>query len=926
MSTVFDSLTNRRAIIDRRLLADRIAALAQTHGSNSTALREAVVGVLREAIAAGREEAARRLAARPTRGRETVSALAFLMDQVLRLLYDATVQYLYPSSNRSTGERVTLVAVGGYGRGEMAPHSDVDIGFITPWKPTGWTEQIIESMLYSLWDLGLKVGHSSRSVDETMRMAKADLTVRTALLEARYIWGDRPLYEEVSARFDADVMQGTARTFVAEKLTERDERHKRMGDSRYVVEPNVKEGKGGLRDLHTLFWIGKYVNRVHSVSELVDAGLLTRNELRQFQKAEDFLWAVRCHLHMITGRAEDRLTFDLQLELAARMHFLARSGRSAVERFMRYYFLNAKTVGDLTAVFLAHLDDIWAARGRRYIPSFFRRPRKLDGFILDRGRLSLPSDDFFQKDPVRLLEIFAVADRHDLAIHPTAMRAASRDAGLIDRRVRKDPRANAAFMDVLTSPRDPETVLRWMNEATVFGRFIPDFGRVVAQMQFDMYHHYTVDEHTIRAVGLLARIEKGELPEDHPLATVLMDKLLSRRALYVSVLLHDIAKGRGGDHSVLGAEVALKLCPRLGMTAAETETVAWLVRYHLLMSATAFKRDLSDYKTILDFIETVQSPERLRLLLILTVVDIRAVGPGVWNSWKRQLLGNLFEAAEEVLRLGHKQKGRGERVAAKQEAVQAALALPDNVFASLKKRLPESYWVAEPEDILEQNVRHIMAAGKSSLAIAAEVYPQRGATLVTIYAADHPGLFYRIAGAIHLAGGSIIDARIHTMRDGMAIDNFLVQDPLGGRFDNPDQLDRIRRMIEDALANRHKLITKLEARPLTRTRAEAFQIVPNVLIDNKASNRFTVIEINARDRPALLFALANALFQSKVTVHSAHVATYGERAVDTFYVTDLLGGKIESKARLQTLERRLLEAAGASPEEMPDAERERVLA
>ncbi|MDF0545712.1 [protein-PII] uridylyltransferase [Sphingobium sp. H39-3-25] len=926
MSTVFDSLTNRRAIIDRRLLADRIAALAQTHGSNGTALREAIVGVLREAIAEGREEAARRLAARPTRGRETVSALAFLMDQVLRLLYDATVQYLYPSSNRSTGERVTLVAVGGYGRGEMAPHSDVDIGFITPWKPTGWTEQIIESMLYSLWDLGLKVGHSSRSVDETIRMAKADLTVRTALLEARYIWGDRPLYEEVAARFDADVMQGTARTFVAEKLAERDERHKRMGDSRYVVEPNVKEGKGGLRDLHTLFWIGKYVNRVHSVSELVDAGLLTRNELRQFQKAEDFLWAVRCHLHMITGRAEDRLTFDLQLELAARMHFLARSGRSAVERFMRYYFLNAKTVGDLTAVFLAHLDDIWAARGRRYIPSFFRRPRKLDGFILDRGRLSLPSDDFFQKDPVRLLEIFAVADRHGLAIHPTAMRAASRDAGLVDRRVRKDPRANAAFMDVLTSPRDPETVLRWMNEATVFGRFIPDFGRVVAQMQFDMYHHYTVDEHTIRAVGLLARIEKGELPEDHPLATVLMDKLLSRRALYVSVLLHDIAKGRGGDHSVLGAEVALKLCPRLGMTAAETETVAWLVRYHLLMSATAFKRDLSDYKTILDFIETVQSPERLRLLLILTVVDIRAVGPGVWNSWKRQLLGNLFEAAEEVLRLGHKQKGRGERVAAKQEAVQAALALPDTVFASLKKRLPESYWVAEPEDILEQNVRHIMAAGKASLAIAAEVYPQRGATLVTVYAADHPGLFYRIAGAIHLAGGSIIDARIHTMRDGMAIDNFLVQDPLGGRFDNPDQLDRIRRMIEDALANRHKLITKLEARPLPRTRAEAFQIVPNVLIDNKASNRFTVIEINARDRPALLFALANALFQSKVTVHSAHVATYGERAVDTFYVTDLLGGKIESKARLQTLERRLLEAAGASPEEMPDAERERVLA
>ena len=910
MPTPFDNLPNRRAIIDRRALSDRIAAAVSDRGRDTTAMRGAIVAELRIALEAGREEAVRRLEARPTRGREAVSALAFLIDQILRVLYDATTQYLYPISNPSTGERLTLIAVGGYGRGEMAPHSDVDIGFITPYKPTGWTEQVIESMLYSLWDLGLKVGHSSRSVDEAMRMAKADLTVRTAMLEARYIWGDRALYEETAARFNAEVMRDTARAFVAEKLAERDERHKRMGDSRYVVEPNVKEGKGGLRDLHTLFWIGKYVNRVRSVAELVDVGLLTAPELRQFQKAEDFLWAVRCHLHIITGRAEDRLTFDLQLEIATRTHFAARAGQSPVERFMRYYFLNAKTVGDLTAVFLAHLDDIWAARGRRYIPAFFRRPRKLDGFVLDRGRLSLPSEDFFRQDPVKLLEIFAVADRHGLAIHPTAMRAASRDAVLIDRKVRKDPRANAAFLDVLTSPRDPETVLRWMNEASVFGRFVPDFGRVVAQMQFDMYHHYTVDEHTIRAVGLLARIEKGEFKQDHPLATVLMDKLISRRVVYVAVLLHDIAKGRGGDHSILGAEVALKLCPRLGLTAAETETVSWLVRYHLLMSATAFKRDLADYKTILDFIEVVQSPERLRLLLILTVVDIRAVGPGVWNSWKRQLLGDLYEAAEEVLRLGHKQKGRTERVAAKQAALRETLALSDADFLALKKRLPESYWVAEPEDILAHNAQHILAAGEEPLSIAAEVYPLRGATLVTVYAADHPGLFYRIAGAIHLAGGNIIDARIHTMRDGMAIDNFLVQDPLGGRFDSPDQLARIKRSIEDALANRHKMVTKLEARPLPRTRAETFQIVPNVLIDNKASNRFTVIEVNARDRPALLFSLANALFQSKVTVHSAHVATYGERAVDTFYITDLLGGKIESKARLQTLERRLLEAAG----------------
>jgi [protein-PII] uridylyltransferase len=791
----------------------------------------------------------------------------------------------------------------------MAPHSDIDIGFLTPWKVTGWSEQVIESMLYSLWDMQLKVGHSSRSLDEMVRQAKADVTVRTALLEARYVWGDTGLYDEAAARFKAEVQADTARSFIAEKLAEREVRHKRMGDSRYVVEPNVKEGKGGLRDLHTLFWIGKYAYNVREPAELVEKGLFTKLEFRQFRRAENFLWAVRCHLHLITGRAEDRLTFDVQRELAERMRYADRPGMSKVERFMRFYFLQAKVVGDLTGVFLAHLDEKFAARGSRFgFPTLWRRPRKLKGFTLDRGRLALPRDSFFQEDPVRLIELFQLADLHVLEIHPLAMRAAARDAKLVDD-VRDNPRANALFLDVLTSPRNPETVLRWMNEAGVFGRFVPDFGRVVAQMQFDMYHHYTVDEHSIRAIGLLSQIERGELKEDHPLATGIFKQVAQRRALYVAVLLHDIAKGRGGDHSVLGAEVAERLCPRLGMTPAETETVAWLVRWHLIMSATAFKRDLSDFKTILDFAGQVQSPERLRMLLVLTIVDIRAVGPGVWNGWKRQLLADLYEATEEVLRLGHKQRGRTERIAAKQGELAELLQWDGQRMAAFKKRMTESYWIAEPADVLERNARQVDAAGNAQLSVEAQVYPERGATLVTVYAADHPGLFYRIAGAIHVAGGNIIDARIHTTRDGMALDNFLIQDPLGRPFDEEARLNRIKTMIADALANRAKLQDRLKAKPLVRARAEAFAIEPNVLIDNNASNRFTVIEINARDRPALLFHLAYALFQSKVTIHSAHVATYGERAVDTFYLTDLIGDKIESGGRLKTIERRLLDAA-----------------
>lgn len=899
-------IASQRAIVDRRALTDAVLAAVAEHGAKA---RPPVVELLREALAAGRAEIERRLIEKPSAGTDCAHAQAFLIDQLVRVIHDHVVGNVYRSSNRSTGERIAVAAVGGYGRGEMAPHSDVDIAFLTPGKQTHWCEQVIEAMLYFLWDLGLKVGHSSRSLDDVVRMAKSDLTIRTALLEGRYVWGDRELYEEGSRRFWAEAVAGTERQFVAEKLAERNDRHKRLGDSRYVVEPNVKEGKGCLRDLHTLYWIGKYIHKVRDPSELVAVGLLTAAEYRAFRRAENFFWAVRCHLHALTRRAEDRLTFDLQREVAARMNFSDRPGRSAVERFMQYFFLQAQQVGSLTGVFMAKLDDEFARQKKGFFASFRpRRKRRVGPFTIDNDKITVTGDDFFAKDPVRLIELFAIADREKIEIHPEVMRMARRDSGQIDAAVRKDPRANALFMDVLTSRNDPETVLRWMSEAGVFGRFVPDFGRVVAQMQFDMYHHYTVDEHTIRAIGLLAKIEKGEEREQHPLASTVIAKVASRKVLYVATLLHDIAKGRGGDHSVLGAEVAMKLCPRLGFSAAETEMVAWLVRWHLIMSDTSFKRDLADYKTIADFAGRVQSLERLRLLMLLTIVDIRAVGPGIWNSWKRQLLGDLYISTEEMLRLGHKQHGRVERIAAKKKAVAALLKERDPLIGTVGRQLGDAYWIAEPEDIIALNLQQLDRGHGQPLTVEAHYYSARGATLVTVLAADHPGLFYRIAGGIHLAGGNIIDARIHTARNGIAVDNFLVQDPLGRPLNEESQIARLKTAIADALANRVKLLPQLVARPLARPRSDAFDVRPIVIFDNTASNRFTVIEVGARDRPALLNRLAKALFEARLVVHSAHIATWGERAVDTFYVTDVLGEKVESETRLRSVEKRLLEA------------------
>jgi [protein-PII] uridylyltransferase len=826
-------IDHRRAIIDRRAVADRLGAAPNTDA----------VAILAEALASGREEVARRLAEQPGNGRATARATAFLCDQLVRLVHD------FVTGDTPSG--LALVGLGGTGRGEMAPFSDLDLMVLTPKTPTGEQERAAQKMLHLLWDLNLKVGHSVRSTAQLLALAREDMTVRTAFLEARWLWGDDAVFDLAFNRFRKEIVAGSASEFVAAKLAERDERHIRMGDSRYVVEPNVKDGKGGLRDLHTLYWIGKYVHGVERPADLVGAGLFTAAEFRRFDRAERFFWSVRCHLHLLAGRPEERLSFEYQPRIAQVMNYADRPGKSAVERFMQFYFINAKTVGDLTGLFLAQLDEQLGKKGFRFaLPTIRRRPRRLGGFVLDRGRISVPSDDFFRADPVRLLELFALAAREKLEVHPTAMRAATRDAALIGREVRHDPRANELFMEVLTSVHAPELALRWMNETGVFGRFVPDFGRVVAQMQFDMYHHYTVDEHSIRAIGLRARIDRGELKNDHPLSTAIIKQISSRRVLYVAVLLHDIAKGRGGDHSVIGAQIALKLAPRFGLDAAETETVSWLVRHHLLLSSTAFKRDLADPKTIEDFIRQVQSPERLRLLLILTVVDIRAVGPGVWTEWKRTLLRTLFEAAEERLRLGHKQHGRPEIVRDRQKELARALGWKASALRAHGRRLSDSYWLAEPLASLVANARQVAAAeariGEPVPNVEVEDDPESGATRVSVFTPDREGLFYRICAGIAAAGANIIDARIHTTRDGMALDNLLVIDGRGKAYADRRQRNRLVRAVERALVGTGS--PELPSADAHR-RAQAFDVAPSVAIADRASSRTTVVEQPAPPPP-----------------------------------------------------------------------------
>ena len=880
------------------VLARIDAALGQALGPASAGARlKPVWGEVRAMLA-------ERRAARPGRGRAHARELARATDLLIAHLF---------AHAGGAGEKLGVMAVGGYGRGELAPYSDIDLLFLTEAKASPRTATIVQATLHALWDLGLKVGHATRTPDEVVRQAKADLTIRTAMLDARRVAGDAALTDAACERFRREVVAGSAAAFVREKLAERAARHTKLGDSRYLVEPNLKEGKGGLRDLHTLWWIGKYVHRVARVDDLVRVGLLTAPELREFGQAEDFFWAVRCQLHDVAGRAEDRLTFDLQPEIARRLRYRTRAGSSDVERFMRHYYLHARHVGALTGVFLAELEEDFGTRS--WMPRITRRPKHLDGFRLARGRIGVPSDGFFAEDPTRLIALFRLADMHAIEIDPPALRLARRDSRLIDERIRRDSRANTLFLDVLCSPRDPETVLRQMSECGVFGRFVPDFGRVVALSQFNMYHSYTVDEHTIRAIGLLARIERGALSAEYTLASTLAGEIGARRALRVAVLLHDIAKGRGGDHSVIGAEIADRLCPRLGLSAEETETVAWAVRWHLIMSDTAFRRDLSDPATLGEFALSVGSPERLRLLTVLTCVDIGAVGPGVWTPWKAQLIRELYEGAEERLQLGHKERGREAAVADRQARLATALGWDATRLGTYAARFDDAYWIAETPDILEANARLIARAEAEAEAFAAVAVADKasGVTQVSLYAPDAAGLFARAAGAVAMAGASIADARIHTTRDGRAIENFTVTCPIGGPFAEPRQLRRLEEMLARVAGGGEPVADTLAARPPARPRAQAFGRTPAVWFNTRASNRFTIVEVNALDRPGLVHALAAALFQAGATIRSAHIATYGERAVDVFYLTGADGRKIAAPAALAVIEAALKAAAG--PEE-----------
>lgn len=902
--------TEHKPQVDDRFDTARITAavdaLAEKHQGREDTFRTATAQLLKAELMAARA-AAQTILLKDRHGRRCAERLCHVQDEIIRILYSAATRHLYRSPIPTGAERMAVVATGGYGRGLMAPESDIDLLFILPYKQTAWGEQVAEAILYCLWDMGLKVGHATRSVDESIRQARGDMTIRTAILETRFLTGDQPLYDELVARFDKEVVQGTASEFVTAKLAEREERHRRGGQSRYLVEPNVKDGKGALRDLHTLFWIAKYVYRVRDTDELVERGVFDAQEYRSFRRCADFLWSVRCNLHFYSGRAEERLSFDLQREIAIRLGYTSHPGMQDVERFMKHYFLVAKEVGNLTAILCAKLEDqqakpapVLSRMMARLRPTpVKRRVPDSDDFIVDNNRINVAAPDVFKHDPVNLIRIFRLAQKNNLAFHPDAMRDVTRSLGLINAQMRENSEANRLFMEILTSD-NAEIVLRRMNETGVLGHFIRAFGKIVSMMQFNMYHHYTVDEHLIRCVGFLQEIERGGI-EEFTLASDLMRKIRPehRSVIYITTLLHDIAKGRPEDHSIAGAKVARRLCPRLGFSATDTELVAWLIEEHLTMSTVAQSRDLSDRKTIENFAAVVQSVEQMKLLTILTTADIRGVGPGVWNGWKAQLLRSLYYETEPVLTGGFSEVDRGKRLTAAYAEFRNAFAEwpADELDAYVGRHYP-AYWLKVE---LARKIRHARFVRSSEqaghkLAINVGFDEVRGVTELTIFAADHPWLLSIIAGACASAGANIVDAQIYTTTDGRALDTISISREYDRDEDEGRRATRIGEMIEDVLEGKLRL-PEVVARRTVRSKARPFVIEPEVTINNQWSDRYTVIEVSGLDRPGLLYELTTAISKLNLNIASAHVATFGERARDVFYVTDLLGAQISAPTR-----------------------------
>jgi len=826
---------------------------------------------------------------------------------------DALLRHAWRRHFPDEAPDVALVAVGGYGRGELQPHSDVDLLILLAEGAEATHRGALEAFVTLLWDSGLEIGHAVRTVAQCVEAATADVTTATNLMESRCLAGAAALYEAMQAATGPDHIW-PADAFFRAKLDEQVARHRKFDDTAYRLEPNIKEGPGGLRDIQMVGWVAKRHFGAQTLAELVDHGFLTADEYERLIAGQELFWRIRWRLHRLTGRREDRLLFDHQQELAAAFGERDDNPNRAVEAFMQRYYR--------TVMELQRLNEILLQFFREAIlePTQTQVVRRINERFRIRGEtLEAADPDTFRRRPAAIFEMFLLLARHPevRGIRAETLRQLRDDLDVIDDRVRHDPEVQHLFLELFRQPRRVARQLARMNRYGVLGAYLPAFDRIVGRMQYDLFHTYTVDEHTLRVIRNLRRFRMGEAADEPALCRDLMGQIEEPETLYLSALFHDIAKGREGDHSELGAAEAEAFCHEHGLSSVQTGLVCWLVRHHLLMSMTAQRRDLSDPAVIHEFARTVSSVAHLNHLYLLTVADIRATNPTLWNSWKDNLLQELYQKTVQALWRGLDNPiDKDERIAevqAQSRKLLAAHHIADQRIDRLWSDLTETYFLRHNADEIAWHTRALIEHGDSRDAlIQLRRETQRGSTELFISRPDHRYRFALVTAVLDRLGLSIVDARILTSRSGRALDTYLILEASGEPITDDYRIADIRHGLEAGLADPERL----PAQPSRRTprRMRHFDVPLKIDTELQDDGTTTAVEITASDRPGLLSRIARAFLDAQVRVHNARIATVGERVDDVFFVTDYDNRALtgEAIATLEAALQRRIEHSGAA--------------
>jgi [protein-PII] uridylyltransferase len=838
-----------------------------------------------------------------------VQTITAMSDTLINKLFHCILGDLQDA--RTAREQLALVAIGGYGRGELNPCSDIDLMFLYSGKDPQHIEDIAQKLLYFLWDMRLDVGYSVRTLKDCVEMAGADTTVRTALLDGRLLTGSRALFADFQKMMLTQILAKGSDAFIKEKMEELKARREKYGSTVYTLEPNIKEGEGALRDLHTAMWVAKIKYKITEPRELIIKGVLSEDELALYYNSLSYLWRLRNEMHFLAGRKNDQLTFDAQTKLAEFLGYADKGKVLAVEEFMRDYYLHATKVEHFSSMLVAKCT--WREEGAMKILGYFTRRPVGEGLYVLKGELIIPDETVVEKDPARLMKIFEYSQKHGVSLHIKVKALVRRSLEQINDRFRRNKEVNASFFNILRCEKGLGETLQLMHHLEFLNRFVPEFERIFCKVQHDIYHIYTVDIHSLFAVDEIARLWRGEHRADLPLLTQLANEVDKRELLVLAVLLHDMGKGEGGGHAEKGAAMVPTIARRMGLSREDSERLEFLVGHHLLFAHIAQRRDLHDEKMIIHFARQMGKSENLKMLYLLTYADIKAVGPDVWTEWKALLLQELYEKAFQVLERGDfRMEASSERV---KKVKRRVVEILDDEFpqAQVKEELKAMtirHLLANPSAVIAEHVRVMLSLGDATMLTRVAHEMERGYSNFTICTLDVPGLFSKITGVMAANGMNILGAQIHTSTNGKVLDILQVNSPQGFVITDESRwkkLDDDMRQVLEGKVQVRQLVEK-RRRPTLITERPKPRFPTRVEIDNEVSTDYTVIDIYTHDKVGLLYQITSSLTEQGLYIGVSKISTKVDQVADVFYVKDIFGHKVTSEEKLGEIRDRLIRA------------------